>query len=211
LTKLTSKIKVIPPPDVKPADLQAILGRFHKQGVDLPFSGEEVDPRLLDDYITPVAQEMIKSLQRTEKHFILLGKSGDGKTRAIFDVAREFFTIYIECVPEEDERKDITKDQLYGQFARDVELLIKNVSNEEDRFDIVEKRFLIELASRLLYLRLLTKHFPNVTSQQFLVSQLNGGKTMTEGIRFFLQKHEPKREFLNELIYWFETYLISFN
>jgi hypothetical protein len=51
----------------------------------------------------------------------------------------EFFTIYIECVSKKDERKDITKDKLYGQFASDVELLIKNVSNQDDCFDILEK------------------------------------------------------------------------
>jgi hypothetical protein len=102
LTKLTSKIKVIPPLDVKLKHLQKKkLGCFHKEGVDLPFSHENVDPRLLNDYITPVVQEMINDLKEGESYFISLGRSGDGKIRAIFDVARGvFYYLYRMCFKE---------------------------------------------------------------------------------------------------------------
>ena len=64
-------------PDLKPKDRQQLLGPFHKEGVDLPFSGDQLDIRLFDDEITPIA-EIIKE-KNNEFHAILLGKSGDGK------------------------------------------------------------------------------------------------------------------------------------
>jgi hypothetical protein len=135
-------------------------------------------------------------------HFILLGKSGDGKTRGIFDVAREFFTIYTECVPEEDERTDTTKDKLYGKFASDVESEMNTLPEEADRYAVVQNRFLIDVAARVLYLRLLTLQYPGVTPQQYLAAQLNGGREVTERIRFLLLARKPQSKLLDELIYW---------
>ncbi len=67
---------------MKPKDLQLELGRFHK--VDLPFSYGRIDPQLLDDSETSVALEMLKDLQKSETHFILLGKSETLRPGAYF-------------------------------------------------------------------------------------------------------------------------------
>ena len=159
------------PPPIRPKNLQLQLGRFRK--VDLPFSGSEVDPRLLDDKFTPVAEDMVSILKEAACHFILLGKSGTGKTRAIFDVARQFFTIYIECSTSDD-RIDVTKDKSYTEMAEMIQKL-KWAKPEVARNE-AQRLIQLEYTSRLLFLLLLLKKYPDTTPQDFLASQLNGGQ-----------------------------------
>jgi len=176
---MLADIDVPKPPPLKPMKYQKLLGRFHK--VDLPFSGKEVDPRLLDDCLTSVGKEMVESLKSAEMHYILLGKSGEGKTRAIFDVARNVFTIVFECVTPGDERQEVTKDRAFLDMAKQLYTTI-DWSNVEEARQRVEYRVDVEIVSRLLLLRLLTIKFPQLTPQEFLLSQLNGGSEVISKI-----------------------------
>jgi len=189
LNTILGNINIPKLPELKPKHKQQCLGRFYK--MDLPFSGRVVDPRLLDDQITIVGMNMIKSLKADVLHYILLGKSGEEKTRAIFDVARNLFTIAFECVTRADQRQDTTKDRTFLEMAGELSFIAYSNIGEEEKRQLIENRVDLEIVTRLLFLRILTLRFPALTPQQFLLSQLNGGSEVVINIAKKLIQETP--------------------
>jgi hypothetical protein len=168
-----------PPPPFDPVRQGKLLGPFNKPGVQLPFSSLGIDLRLLGikEGPTLAARKIIDNLNdlRAETAVYmgcLLGVSGCGKTRTLFDVAQDHFLVLIECVPLGEERFEYTRDKNFGSMVKDIDRLEKNKDFQEH----AERRIMIEFLARFLFLRGLFKLKPDLTPLEFLLTQLNGGQ-----------------------------------
>jgi hypothetical protein len=145
-----------PPPPFDPVRQGKLLGPFNKLGVQLPFSGQGIDLRLLGikEGPTPAAQKIIDNLNdlRAETAVYmgcLLGVSGCGKTRALFDIAQHHFLVLVECVPLGEERFEYTRDKNFGGMVDDIDSLDKNKDFQQQ----AKRRIMIEFLARFLFLR----------------------------------------------------------
>jgi hypothetical protein len=168
-----------PPPPFDPVRQGKLLGSFNKPGVQLPFSGLGIDLRLLGikEGPTPAAWKIIDNLNdlRAETAVYtgcLLGVSGCGKTRTLFDIAQHHFLVLVECVPLGEERFEYTRDKNFGGMVDDIDSLDKNKDFQQQ----AKRRIMIEFLARFLLLRGLFDLNPKTTPLDFLLAQLNGGQ-----------------------------------
>lgn len=182
-------------PVLRPEQSQKLLGRFYK--APLPFSNGHVDMRLADDKVMPAAQEILTDLERKcVIHRILIGKSGDGKTRALFDIARTHFTVYMECVSDGTLLEDI-RDRAYANFDSRIRAYIDK-DGAKNGANIIMHMLRVEVASHLLFLHCMLQKHPTLTLHQFLLTQLNGGNA-TIG-RFAVRLKKLDDDFLLDLL-----------
>ena len=145
-------------PSLASVDVNKQLGSFYKK--DLPSIDGYLDVRLLNDKITKVAQQMISGIKNQNQTYILLGTSGDGKTRSIYDVARNYYTFYMEAATTTRD------DKLYAT----IHYLIQDASKSENCEEEVKLIIMRGIVAKLTELQLLYNNH-QLTPQQYLVSQ----------------------------------------
>eukprot|EP01124_Arcella_intermedia_P022961 TRINITY_DN3540_c0_g1_i10.p1 TRINITY_DN3540_c0_g1~~TRINITY_DN3540_c0_g1_i10.p1 ORF type:complete len:714 (-),score=101.30 TRINITY_DN3540_c0_g1_i10:2188-4329(-) len=164
-----------PPPLFDESVAKKKLGPFFKKA--LPMTNKVFDMRFAE--LPKDAPDTLEDLEldpSTEMHRILVGNSGCGKTRTIFDVGRKYFTVFFECGLMEDEDKlNPGTDRAFMKFFDDVKSKVDELVLVEFR-KYVKQRIALEVTSRLLYLRLLFDTKPDLTPEEYLVSQLNGAQ-----------------------------------
>lgn len=166
------------------------LGAFYK--IPLPRTNQTIDMRFA--ILPSDAPDTLKQLKnfdpKFESHHILIGTSGCGKTRMIFDVARQYYTVFFECgTIEEENNRNPGTDRLFASFFNDIQKKAKKVSDEriEDLKDYADQRIALEVASRLLFLRLLADKMKDLSPERYLVSQLNGAPEVINRIKAILR------------------------
>src|SRR6185369_14823656 len=108
LSKISSKVMLMPSPELYPKKAQEFAGRFHKDSVLLPVSGDSFVDMRLNEVPTHMGKRLTK-LCRDHFPHVLFTYSGGGKTRAIFDIAMQnenLFLMYIECNTGNEMGKD---------------------------------------------------------------------------------------------------------
>ncbi|KAJ1565078.1 hypothetical protein HK096_004658, partial [Nowakowskiella sp. JEL0078] len=160
---------------------QRRIGRFKKDDVSIPFSDGRADPRLAD-WKTKSGRLLCQTV-KSQKIISLVGVSGAGKTRSIFDIADETWLIYYECVHEyQTHLFSPTRDKNYQTMYKKI-AKIEDLKSEKG---LSEARRLIhvDLASRVLFLALWIQKYGNNSEsmRKHLLCQLNGGQTVVKRI-----------------------------
>ena len=88
--------------------------------------------------------------------------------------------MYIECVPLSDERRYSTKDRVFGELYTRMNQIndLASTGGQHEANRLVALHFV----SRIILLILLLDKYPNLTSREYLLSQLNGGQDITISI-----------------------------
>jgi hypothetical protein len=185
LSELSLKVSISSPPDLYPELKQVYAGRFLKAGCHLPFTGGDYVDMRLDTESTKMGEILAQECKTAENYHTLLAVSGAGKTRSIFDIAMHhgFFMMYMECKPPVDKTSSMLATDHNFMGLHDA---IQNTfSKEWNTIDTIEAKRLIalEFTARILYLILLKSSFPNLTPQQYLLAQLNGGQKCITDIK----------------------------
>ena len=175
------------------------LGQFSKAEAVIPFirtEGENLymDLRFAKFLESDFTAESIELLGK--EHIKLLETSATGKTKAIFDMGRQKFMLYIRCeVPDREaynrrqpQREEFisTKDLVFPEV---IDLITSRCNTKtgmltnEEAIEIADGFILADLVARLCFLLWSLKNFPKVTPEQFLVAQLNEGQIILR--RFF--------------------------
>jgi hypothetical protein len=150
---------------------------------------DRVDLRFADAFngkeITPEAASLLEATS----NIIMLGTSASGKTRTIFDVARKAFMIYVACSVDSVARVDrapsdveTTGDKVFpllcGALRTNFEKTWRrdpeNTTAEADRL------ILADICSRVLFAARVFQQHPGITHEQFLLLQLNRGRTIIQ-------------------------------
>lgn len=138
---------------------KTLVGVFNKSSVKLPFAGNKIDFRLLgcsdsENNQSDIAKSLIKKFdqQKSKSYTSLIGQSGCGKTRTLFDVASRHYLMFMECITKEHERLEDTTDTNFSNMVEDIRNYYDNFSNTVF-LQRAEERIKIELLARLLYLR----------------------------------------------------------
>ena len=114
----------------------------------------------------------------------LIGKSGCGKTTTIFELAKKYFVLYIDCFPSKDSPDMIP---IYSTlenvvFKKKAEGPI-NTWNEMRNFQrnlthISHEGTCRLILARMSHLLLLLNNQPDLTPETYLKDQLNGGRSI---------------------------------
>ncbi|RGB27283.1 hypothetical protein C1646_819865, partial [Rhizophagus diaphanus] len=198
LEKLISEIQgnviVGPPPELYPELSRNIAGRFHKEGSHIPISGKNFpDMRLNEQSVTPMGQKLTSLFKEKKVFFqMIYGVSGAGKTRAIFDMARSLFIIYIDCAPPRDETMasmEPTNDINFSDLVKKISGCFADMPIDKAR---IKAGYLIalEFVARVFYLILLKKLVMDLSPQQYLLAQINGGQTCIADIKYRFASYE---------------------
>jgi hypothetical protein len=169
-------------------DQQRILGPYYRHG-RLPAAmthPSQVDMRLMQPYfkqdaaIAKIRDNILGSPART---FQLLGISGCGKTGTIVSLAREHFVIYVECSPDGAQRDycDQNFRPLVASIQEHLAEVKSNISRSDTRYhDAINIAGLncvcMNYLARLVYLHQLLITKPDLTPEQFIMNQCNGGQ-----------------------------------
>jgi len=198
VSQLSTEISIVSPPELYPINKQGMAGRFCKQSSRIPISGKNFpDMRLNDENITPMGEHLVTLFENEEKAFHLLyAVSGAGKTRAIFDMAmhNKIFVTYIECMPAADEsqgcvKMEPTADTNFGDLDKRIKESFATLTIERARVE-AERFIAQDFTARLLYLVILKKRVEGLTSREYLLSQIDGGRQSIAKIKLRLISYE---------------------
>ena len=147
----------------------------------------------LTEQVTPMGQKLTSSFEGKKDFFqIIYGVSGAGKTRAIFDMARSLFMIYIDCAPLRDE----TTANIEPTNDTNFSVLVQKIKHNFTKLPIDEAilkadyHIALEFVARVIYLILLKKAVENLNPQQYLLAQINGGQGCIAKINHRLTSYE---------------------
>lgn len=194
----TNYRKFIVIPSRLPADLQKpALGPFAKADNPLPFREQRVDMRLdrfqnVEESLRAahIALERLKKLpsSRTARKLMsLIGGSGYGKTTALFEVGCQHFMVFFKCGVSgaaDAEAHYVQQGWSDNNFISmvnliDVEFATKDETSARTNASTI---FLHHLTARLLLLRLMFEIKPDLSPEDFLLFQLDGGRFVIERI-----------------------------
>ena len=147
----------------------------------------------LTQFVTPMGQKLTDLFGGKKNFFqIIYGVSGAGKTRAIFDMARSLFIIYIDCAPPRDETTANIEPTSDTNFSVLVQKIKHNIATLPIDKAILEADYHIalEFIARVIYLILLKKAVKNLNPQQYLLAQINGGQDCIAEINYSLESYE---------------------
>jgi hypothetical protein len=150
-------------PENHTKEQQKILGPFYKTNIPLLPTSKRVDMRLFGE---PSKLPAYKELATSDYHEIFIGFSGCGKTRALFDVCKEMYTILIECSPTESRKVPESFDRNYVNLALDIK-----ATKEYPE----EARVRIEIFGRMLQLYMMLQVDQGLNPEAWLYYQMNGG------------------------------------
>ena len=131
----------------------------------------------------PEAEKFSERLAKLEPGVIAretwIAVSGSGKTSAIFEIARKFFTIYIPCIPEgaiKQEDKSRTEREKSGSFATLQQAVKESVyqlkDNSREKTDEAKRICAAFIVSHFFILLVFLRAFPTATPIQYLFFQL---------------------------------------
>jgi hypothetical protein len=149
--------------------------------------------RLTEQLVTPMGQKLTSLFEEKKVFFqMIYGVSGAGKTRAIFDMARSLFIIYIDCAPPRDETMaylEPTNDTNFSDLVEKVNSSFTELPIDKAR---IRANYLIalEFIARVIYLILLKKVVRDLNPQQYLLAQINGGQVCIAKIKYSLVSYE---------------------
>jgi len=98
-----SKYK-LPTVEINESKLKEMLDIFYKQDSGIPFYKDKLELRLIDHRSNKSIKNIIDKLNdvaNIDKHMVLLGVSGCGKTSTLYSIAREFYALYFYCTVKE--------------------------------------------------------------------------------------------------------------
>lgn len=169
--------KMAPPQGLfAPTDKELL--RFAKK--ELPFTGPRIDMRFTNGGylpVTPMGQALIENFERHRNSIVLFGKSGCGKTTAIFDAAQRYpcllFTASSEKADKQKRADPGAKDRSFEALVADVTGLLDdpNVTNSQKEHE-TEKLILALLVARLLMLLKFRQMYQDDTAKLWLMYQL---------------------------------------
>jgi hypothetical protein len=174
----------LPPPLYDQAKQDERFGPFSSREAVIPFVKDRVDLRFADAFngrkITPEA----KALKQATSNIIMLGTSASGKTRTIFDVARKDFMIYVACSlysgPQEKTPSDVetTRDKVFPRLCSSIRAKVHSMWPDDRKGARAEadRLILADICSRLLFVARVFQEYPQITPEEFLLLQLNGGQ-----------------------------------
>ena len=185
LNSILPEISVhLPPPFPFDAKVQErLLGPFNKPGVELPMVTGKLDLRLLGFVREPLpsSQRILRDLAAAKTgcyYAASVSVSGGGKTTTLFDVAMQHFLLLLDCFkPGGSTKMNPTMDNNFQIFVTDLEELKAEAKGDLVQFRLqTQRRIRVELFARFLYLRALFQLDKDLTPQQYLLGQLNGGQ-----------------------------------
>jgi hypothetical protein len=114
--------------------------------------------RLTEQLVTPMGQKLTSLFEEKKVFFqMIYGVSGAGKTRAIFDMARSLFIIYIDCAPPRDETMasmEPTNDFNFSDLVKKIDDCFTDMPKDKARKK-AGYFIALEFVARVFYLILL--------------------------------------------------------
>jgi guanylate kinase len=178
------------------------LGRFYYKTLEA--YGSKADKMILAMFgqmleMTPMTKngktllDFVKGDINEKSHHkvvAIVGQSGAGKTATIVDLARQHFVVYCVCSdPRSMNNLDFT-DTNFAFLAKEVEAMVNNIRKPDTLEEVKDndtllkqfagERVEIEFLARLLFLQLLFKMKPELTSEQFFREQIGGAITIAK-------------------------------
>eukprot|EP01117_Protostelium_nocturnum_P019204 TRINITY_DN8269_c0_g1_i1.p1 TRINITY_DN8269_c0_g1~~TRINITY_DN8269_c0_g1_i1.p1 ORF type:complete len:353 (-),score=42.23 TRINITY_DN8269_c0_g1_i1:406-1404(-) len=175
--KILEKLQTIRPPELPSLiDIRHEFGRFNNENaLFIPSFDSSIDMRFLSG-VTKSAEEAMSFFRQAEFHLIAISKSGVGKTRMAFDVARHYFVIYMECISPSDISASSTRDKNYRKMYSEIEHYLSDGGGEVR--SRAEQRIRLEITGRICSLLFFMRSYKDLTPLQALLLQINEGQEL---------------------------------
>lgn len=165
-----------------------LLGPFcHSHSSVLPILNGQLDLRFLDTPRRPAAQIRSK-MAEAHSHvpvFLVLGVSGTGKSSSLMELAREHYTLFIQCssFPKPTLRTS-TDDVDYAFYTMSHQISVNVVANPKQPNDAAYPVILADMIIRWFFLDYLIDHLKDkITPLAFLLYQLQ----FAQSNQFFIE------------------------
>lgn len=148
--------------------------------VTLPVFKQRVDLRFLE-VVRPAVDQFLQMETKGFRAFVFIGVSGAGKTASLMSIARQRFSIFMECGKKSASTLDFIQDSNFHTLVDDISMIHDDYKGPSFS-TAVDFRILVEYCARLLLLLKLSRTSATLTPEQYLLSQLNGGRAFVDRV-----------------------------